>query len=301
MSAYNEDEFEFKRAIESILAQTYKEFELILILDNPKNRILKKIASEYKLLDDRVLVIENSENIGLASSLNKAISHSRYPYIARMDADDYSYPNRFEKELDVIWKGADMVFSRFNFVDEEGNLLKNSLPIPSESEIIRKILKYKNIISHPTVMMRKELLESVGGYSDLKIVEDFELWYRISLTEARMVGLNDILLDYTIRKNSMTTSNYYRAQMAGAFIRKSNAKSKEIKKVTNRDYEEWYEKNKKFENHYNKYAKKYYDLINEWPKYNKNKYFILLYILGCDPRLIKIITKTFISNNLRGK
>lgn len=117
MSAYNEKEEEIRAALDSMLNQTFKKFELILVVDNPSNKMIIKVAHEYKEKDNRLVIILNEKNLGLASSLNKAISIAKFPVIARMDADDYSYTNRLEVELSAIKRGADMVCSKFRVVD----------------------------------------------------------------------------------------------------------------------------------------------------------------------------------------
>ena len=98
LSAYNEEERWFRKAVESILNQSFKEFELILILDNPNNELLDKIIKEYKEKDSRIIYIKNEKNLGLVESLNRGIKASSGLYIARMDADDIAKPTRIEKQ-----------------------------------------------------------------------------------------------------------------------------------------------------------------------------------------------------------
>ena len=99
LSAYNEEERWFREAVESIINQSYENFELILILDNPNNTLLEGIINEYVNKDNRIIYIKNEKNLGLVKSLNKGLSYCRGEYIARMDADDISLPERIEEEL----------------------------------------------------------------------------------------------------------------------------------------------------------------------------------------------------------
>lgn len=300
MSTYNESEKELKRAIDSILNQTYQEFELILVLDNPANKSIFEIGKHYEEKYHNIKFVPNDKNIGLAKSLNKAVKLAKHPYIARMDADDFSYPNRLEVQIEYLKNGAEMVFSQFCFVDEDYKVLKKSMGLPESSTQMHKILKFRNIISHPTVIMDKQIFEKAGGYSNIKVVEDYDLWYRLMCMEVKMVGVNEILLDYTVRTNSMTTSNYYKAHMAGRYIRKVH-KSEQMKKINNSEFENWYSKNSFFEKHYNLSAKKYYTLIQRWSSIRATKYFKLMLIVLQEPRLLKIVFQTIITNYLRKK
>ena len=110
MSTYNESELELRLAIESILNQTYRNIEFIIVSDNPQNTMLQNIINEYQKKDRRIKVILNNENLGLPRSLNKGIEQARGKYIARMDADDISLPNRIEEEMDfMLINNLDMV------------------------------------------------------------------------------------------------------------------------------------------------------------------------------------------------
>ncbi len=102
MSTYNETVEELKKAIDSILTQTFKNFEFIIILDNPQNYEHKKVINEYLSKDKRIIFLINESNIGLAASLNEGIENAKGDYIARMDADDISMPNRLEKEYNYL-------------------------------------------------------------------------------------------------------------------------------------------------------------------------------------------------------
>ena len=103
MSAYNEREIEFESSINSILNQNYENIELIIVNDNPQNEKLGHYLNNIS--DKRVKLIKNDSNIGLVSSLNKALSICNGEYIARMDADDISYKNRFQEQIVFLETG----------------------------------------------------------------------------------------------------------------------------------------------------------------------------------------------------
>lgn len=100
MSVYNAEKY-LPEAIESILHQTYSNFEFIIINDCSNDRSLS-IIKEYSLKDNRIVLINNSANLGLTKNLNKAISVAKYEFIARMDADDVSLPDRFERQMNFL-------------------------------------------------------------------------------------------------------------------------------------------------------------------------------------------------------
>ena len=99
MSVYKESPQILEQAIESILNQTFRTFEFIIILDNPSNFEAEKIIRKFSNQDNRIIYVKNEMNMGLSKSLNKAILISKYEYIARMDADDISLPTRLEDQL----------------------------------------------------------------------------------------------------------------------------------------------------------------------------------------------------------
>ena len=108
MSVYNEIETEVELSINSILNQTYLNLEIIIVIDNPNNEALIKKIKKYSEKDNRIKCIYNDKNIGLANSLNKGLKISTGDYIARMDADDISYPLRIEKQVEYLEKNKDI-------------------------------------------------------------------------------------------------------------------------------------------------------------------------------------------------
>lgn len=109
MSIYNEQESWLKMSIDSILHQTYSNFEFIIVNDNPQRTLNRNLIEHYQKLDERIVYIENHVNIGLTKSLNLAIAVAKGDYIARMDADDYSFPTRLEKQITFLSKNCDII------------------------------------------------------------------------------------------------------------------------------------------------------------------------------------------------
>lgn len=201
MSVYNEEIEWIKEAVNSILNQTYKEIEFIIIIDNPK--LDSEIKEYLQLLSDkeqRIVIYENEKNMGLAKSLNRGIALASGKYIARMDADDISMPNRLALELEFLEKSnLDMVSSIKNNIDKNGKLL-------SKDQLIRrdpnKTLQYGNIIVHSSVLIKAEVIKAMNGYRDMVNSEDYDLWLRLIERGYQISVLNKPLILYRIRDNS---------------------------------------------------------------------------------------------------
>lgn len=179
MSVYNGEEF-LREAIESILNQTYRNFEFIIIDDGSKDKSLKIIKS-YK---DARIVLVSRPNKGLVASLNEGIALSKGEYIARQDADDVSVLDRFEKEVKYMDKHPKtaLVGSNYTIMDIKGNPLvtTNVFTHPNDLKLAQVTC---NQYGHGSVMLRKSALDKVGGYDkSVGHVEDYDLWTRLSQT-----------------------------------------------------------------------------------------------------------------------
>ncbi len=178
MSVYNGERF-LKEAIESILHQTYKNFEF-LIINDCSNDFSRNIILSYN--DPRIRLIDNEQNIGLTRSLNKGIMLARGKYIARMDADDLSMPDRLEKEFAFMKANPDYaVVGTFLKVINENSDVKYTIEKPIEYTQILEFLKKDSCIAHGSAMIRKICLFDVGLYDEsFEKAQDYDLWLRIS-------------------------------------------------------------------------------------------------------------------------
>lgn len=220
MSCYNEKEKWVKSSIESIINQTYSNLEIIVVLDNPHNDSIAKVLEYYEEADNRVKVIRNEENMGLAMSLNRGIMSSKGAYIARMDADDISVPKRIEKQIALLEEeNLDLVFGNCTFIDEDGCIIGAKSPIPTRNELIRKLLPYGNVVVHPTVIMRRAALDITGLYRNFKTSQDYDLWLRFLSSGLKLGAVNESLLYYRIRKNSISSTKRYQQWLTSEFQR----------------------------------------------------------------------------------
>lgn len=208
MSTYNEKEEWLRKSIESILNQTHKNFEFIIVLDNPENRQIEKILFDYSLLDKRIKIIKNEVNLGLIKSLNKAILISNGEYIARMDADDISLENRLEHELEyMISNKLDIVMSCTDTIDEEDSVFHEKEKKQLNSSSFNHLISYCNISTHPTWLIKKNVYQVLNGYREVKYCEDYDFILRAIQENFKCGKMSEKLLLYRIRSNSITRSN----------------------------------------------------------------------------------------------
>lgn len=221
MSTYNENELWLRSAIESIIKQTYKFIEFIIVLDNPNNSVIRDIVYQYSKIDNRIVIIENEKNLGLVSSLNKALKLSKGTYIARMDADDISKKERIEKQIDYLKKTkSDLVGSGVAFIDEFDNLMFGSEEKLHYSDYyIKRTLSFQNCIYHPTWFVRKELYLKLNGYRNISFCEDFDFLLRTKLLNAKLAVLPRTLVYYRYNTTGISRTNRAMQRCITLYIR----------------------------------------------------------------------------------
>lgn len=219
MSLYNETEEQILQSVESILAQTFGDFEFIIVNDAPGDEMMAKVSRRLEKMDKRIKVLYNEKNIGLAMSMNKAAEASESEYIARMDADDIAKTDRFEKEVAALEEGHDFVCSNYVFIEYDGTLSREqSVYYPAAT--IERALPYGNIIHHPTIMMKRQIFEDVGGYRDFPCSQDYDLWLRLLEKGIKIKSLKEKLIYYRLRENGVSRSNPMKQIATLDYIRK---------------------------------------------------------------------------------
>lgn len=317
MSVYNETEQELWESVESILAQTFKDFEFIIVNDNPERKELKEILHKIKTKDSRVKVINNETNIGLALSLNKAAETSTGEIFIRMDADDISHPDRFLKQMNEIRKGYDLVFTSFIFIDECSNLINSSSSnLDNYSTYdIHNCLPLKNMIHHPTVAMTKEIFMKAGRYRAFQVAQDYDLWLRIYDVGGKFKMMDSPLLKYRVRETSITRTKKYQQKVTLDYTRKllieraifgKDSYSKEAYENYLKEHDAYNPNNAKRMEYYNNilkdakksldqksYLKYFYYRLKVFILSNENRRDYLMRIRD------KVILKFYIQRNLR--
>lgn len=175
MSVYNGERY-LRESVESILSQTINNYEFIIV-DDGSTDTTWRILTCYAKLDNRIRLIKHQHNRGLTKSLNEAIQMASREYVARMDADDVSHPNRLEEQIKILneIQHVALVVTWTEIIDENSNsLLIRKLPPPN---YVKNFLRYENLICHGSAMFRKTVFYKLGAYNpDLKYNQDYALW-----------------------------------------------------------------------------------------------------------------------------
>lgn len=199
MSVFNSEEYVGK-AIESIINQTFNDLEFIIVNDGSEDGT-PDILKKYGKNDKRIKIIAQ-ENKGLTKSLNIGINNSSGKYIARQDADDFSYPERIENQVNAFENDSNLMLlgTRAN-INLKGFIYES--PLYNDAEIRNKITKY-NIFVHSSVMFRRCEFVKIGMYNELyKTTQDYEAWMRLSEL-GKLSILDRVLVERTVRKNSIS-------------------------------------------------------------------------------------------------
>lgn len=240
MSIYSEPEQWLSKSIDSILNQTFKHFEFIVINDKPDNITNKRILEDYVVKDSRIKIIENEVNVGLTKSLNKALKVAKGKYIARMDADDIAMPLRLEKQFNLLESNENIIAcgTDINFINEQGGLLKKHLKTSFTSENIKNIFPLYNPIYHPTLFFRRKILldNNLTYNEEFKYAQDYE-FIKDLLFIGHIVNIEERLLDYRISNSQISNTkifeqnNYACITRLGFIKREYNIRENSIEKI----------------------------------------------------------------------
>lgn len=201
MPVYNAQKY-IGSAIESILNQTLKDFELIIINDYSTDKTLNIIKS-FSKKDSRIKIINNNKRLNIARTLNKGISSAKSNIIARMDADDIAFPDRLELQHKLINSSKNIAVVGANVVimNTAGNQIAIRSYPDSSGELKKCLFKYSPF-AHPVVMFRKNMFEEVGGYNPkYSPTEDLDLWFRLG-SKYEFKSVPEPLLKYRIYEKS---------------------------------------------------------------------------------------------------
>lgn len=228
MCEYNTPLEYLEKSIESILGQTFKDFEFLIIDDGTKNDMK---SLEEKFSDRRIKIIKNDRNRGLVYSLNRGLKEAKGDYIVRMDTDDIALPTRIEKIYNYITEHNE--YSVVGSKAIEFSDIKTNNIIGFSGEIEKHRLMCAEAPLHPTVILNKKDVLEVGGYPNYNRCEDFALWCEILLACKRIYILNEPLLKYRVndedynkkrklkmRKDELKARKFYYKKMNANFYEK---------------------------------------------------------------------------------
>lgn len=201
MPVYNAARY-LRSAIESVLAQTYPHFELVLVDDGSTDASLA-IAEEYARADPRIRIVRNPRNLGVVQARNRALAEAdpASTYLAVFDSDDICLPNRLRMQVDFLEAHPDhaAVGGHTLVIDEDGGEIGARRYPATHAEIVRVITRYSPI-AHPTAMIRRTALEAVGGYrAEYPRCHDYDLWLRMA-SQFKIANIDAFTLKYRISR-----------------------------------------------------------------------------------------------------
>ncbi|MBI4781803.1 MAG: glycosyltransferase [Oscillatoriophycideae cyanobacterium NC_groundwater_1537_Pr4_S-0.65um_50_18] len=221
MPVYNGDRY-LTEAVESVLAQTFTDFEFLIIDDGSTDRSLQ-ILQQYAAQDDRIRLISR-ENRGLIATLNQMLELAQGEFLARMDADDIAVGDRFAAQLEFLRQHPDYVCvgGAFALMDAQGRtVLPLEMP-ETNDEIQQAILSGRTIINHPCAMIRRQALEAIGGYDTAMVtVEDLDMLLRLGEV-GKLANLKQMVLKYRFHMESVSAKrSEFQHQMAQEACRRA--------------------------------------------------------------------------------
>ena len=266
LPVYDESLPVVEKSLSSVSGQLKSTYELIIIDDNPKRSDLKAFLQEFQSKTKNVFLVFNSVNKGLVYSLNKGLQQARGIYVARMDADDISLPNRLKSQVAILNAGYDFTASSAIEIDENGDRI-GYRKMPYEGVVESPaVFKYGNFIIHPSVMMRRDVVKELGGYRDIPSAEDYDLWVRILfLPHSRAFFVTDPEVLYRVREDGISLANRLTMDISSNAIRKALNKASSLAEYDKRISHYFSESKKKirisswkpFRKYYNYGAKEY--------------------------------------------
>lgn len=206
MSVYKEPIEWLHESIDSILNQTFSDFEFIIICDNPDYKEGIELLEAYKKKDNRIVIVKNEQNIGLTKSLNKGLAIARGEYIARMDADDISVLNRFAIQLNYFKEHpeVDLCHTAYVKIDEKGRKIGQYKlrGIETQGEFLLVIDR----LCHPSVMFRSKLIHLRNPFYDPKFTsaQDYDLWSFLLIQGITFGYIDDICIFYRVSSQQIS-------------------------------------------------------------------------------------------------
>jgi glycosyltransferase involved in cell wall biosynthesis len=205
MAVYNGAQV-IRTTVDSILNQTFRDFEFIIVDDCSRDDTVKIIES-YN--DPRIVLLKNSVNCGQTKSLNTGLRASRGEYIARTDAGDISFPQRLEKQVAFLDKHPDVAVLGASAIryNEEGRIM-DVVHMPTRERAIKQRLLVTTPVVHISVMMRRDVIIPLGGYDDdYYVLADYELWSRLVINGRKLANIREVLAGYMVSSASFGARN----------------------------------------------------------------------------------------------
>lgn len=200
MSVYKKDNpIYLREALESIFAQTKKPNEVVVVCDGPLTKDLEDVFVQYS---GKIILHRLAKNCGLGEALRQGVEKCNFSLIARMDSDDISLPDRFEKQLAYFEKYPDTTVLGGWIQEIDSKTLQPVAirEVPLTDKEIKKYIKTRSPFNHVTVMFKKEAVMEAGNYQPFHFIEDYYLWARLAAKNYKMANLPEILLNVRVDK-----------------------------------------------------------------------------------------------------
>lgn len=204
MSVYRAEKAEYlDMALRSVFNQTLKAGKVVLVKDGLLTPELDAVIDKWKKCEESLLVLPCEKNQGLAVALNIGLQQINTKYIARMDTDDISLPNRFEKQLEFLKKNpeVDVTGTFIQEIDENGCVIKTKVEYPITHEECYRFFQKRDPMAHPTVMFKDSFFKKINGYYDERFVgvnkqEDSDLWFKGFLNDCKFANIPEVLFQF---------------------------------------------------------------------------------------------------------
>lgn len=220
MPVYNAEKY-LSESIESILSQSFKEFEF-LIFDDASTDNSKQIIKNYSTKDNRIKFFDRKINVGYSNLINESLEKVNFNFIARMDADDISHKERLQKQFDFLSRHLDysVVGSFIKIIDDKNMFVRYS-KYPVENNDIKKTLYEYSTFAHPSTMINYNFLKKIGYYRPIfEPAEDYDLWTRLS-TISKLKNIPEYLLSYRQHSKSVSMERKEEQLIKTFFIKKN--------------------------------------------------------------------------------
>lgn len=198
MSLYIKEKKEyFEECMQSIIQQTVRPTEIVIVFDGPLGKELKECVNQYReKYPGWIKIIDNKENKGLGLALADGVPACTYDLIARMDTDDIARKDRFQKQLELFIKNPHLDICGSHIIEFEGNI-NNKLAerkVPLRHSEIAKYQRQRSAFNHMTVMYKKSAVLRAGNYEHCPLMEDDMLWIRMLISGAKCANIDDYLV-----------------------------------------------------------------------------------------------------------
>lgn len=213
ISVYNDKESYLKKSVESILRQSFSNFEFIIINDGSDRPYLKEMLSRFEKQDERIKIYNNTANLGLTNSLNKALAFAKGKYIARIDSDDIADLHRLKKQLQFMEKNPKYALcgSWSYFIDQYGKITGEK-KTPTDYKKIKKWLVFFNFFTHSSFFFRRDIAIGMGGYNkNLKKAQDYDFVLKIS-AKYPVAIIPEFLCSFRVHPKSISSSSKKRQE-----------------------------------------------------------------------------------------